>query len=830
MQSRTLAVPVPAQEDAETAATNSGVNDFFGKRGVLRKAVLDNFHFSIIATDERGIIQVFNSGAEKMLGYSGEEAIDKITLVGVLDSAELIARAAMLSEEYSTSITPGFEALVFKADHEITDIYDMTWFRKDGSRLSATISITALRTGQGSISGYLLFLNDNTARNVAKAKSVPAAEHRLDAQENFQLMVESVTDCAIIMLDEEGRVKTWNLGAQRIKGYEAAEIIGQPISRFSIPEDVAAQKPERSLREAASTGRFEDYGWRVRKDGTRFWGHTVITAIRDSGGKLLGFAKLARDMTEQKSADDALRESEARLRSILDTVPDAIVIVDEQGVIESFSPAASRLFGYTPVQVTGRNVKMLMPPSDRDRHDGYLSRYLRTGEKRIIGTGRLVAGMRRDGSTFPVELAVGEAQRGKRTSFTGFFRDMTERQKVEAELIEARATAEAANKAKSEFLSSMSHELRTPLNAILGFAQLMASDTPKPTSGQTTSIDQILQAGWYLLTLINEVLDLSLIESGKLTLSPEPVSAADILSHCKSMMEPIAQKRGIEMTFPSFDTECFVLADRTRLRQVLVNLLSNAIKYNRPNGRIVVDCAARPKGHVRLSVQDTGAGLTPEKISQLFQPFNRLGQEAGTEQGTGIGLVVTKRLVEAMQGTVGVESQVGSGTVFWVDLLETVPSQVRTTHANPRAGSTTHVNDKIPVRTVLYVEDNPANLKLVEMLISRRQDLRLLSARTGDLGIELAQTYRPDVILMDIHLPGTNGVTAMTILRQDPKTAHIPIIALSANANPRDVERGLAAGFLRYLTKPINVDELLETLELALVPPTAAPPLNPKAA
>jgi CheY-like chemotaxis protein/two-component sensor histidine kinase len=367
----------------------------------------------------------------------------------------------------------------------------------------------------------------------------------------------------------------------------------------------------------------------------------------------------------------------------------------------------------------------------------------------------------------------------------------------------------------------MSHELRTPLNAILGFAQLMGSDLPRPTANQAASIDQILQAGWYLLTLINEVLDLSLIESGKLTLSPEPVSAAEVLTHCRAMMEPLARKRGISLTFPVFDRPCFVLADRTRLQQVFVNLISNAIKYNRVNGSIVVECTEPAPGQLRFNVADTGMGLSPEKLAQLYQPFNRLGQEIGVEQGTGIGLVVTKRLVEAMHGAVGVKSTVGVGTEFWIDLAAADAAQIvlppveEVALAIPADVSTPHL-------TVLYVEDNPANLKLVEMLIARRENLHLLSAGTGDLGIELAQAHKPDAILMDINLPGISGIKALSILRRDAGTAHIPVIAVSANANPRDIEKGLEAGFLRYLTKPIKVDELMLTLDeaLGLAPPS----------
>jgi PAS domain S-box-containing protein len=654
----------------------------------------------------------------------------------------------------------------------------------------------------------------NASANTVGARRT-AEDRRLWTDESFQMMVDSVTDYSVAMLDLTGCVKSWNTGAKRIEGYDASEIIGRPFSIFFLQNDIDAGEPARVLSIATKTGRFEDDCWRIRKGGIKYWAHIVITAIRDSDGTLRGFARLTRDISQQKGADDAVRESEARLRSILDTVPDAIVIIDELGSIESFSPAATRMFGYTEAQVAGQNVKILMPQPYRAQHDGYLTHFRDTGEKRVIGTGRTVVGQRQDGSTFPMELAVAEAKGGKRRLFTGFVRDITERQRVEEELNAAKATAEAANRAKSDFLSSMSHELRTPLNAILGFAQLMASDVPPPTPIQTASIDQVLQAGWFLLSLINEVLDLSLIESGKLTISPEPVSVSAILMDCRAMMEPLAQKRGIAMTFPDFDAPCFVLADQTRLKQVFVNLISNAIKYNRLKGSIAVECTARVPGQTRISVTDTGLGLTPEKLSQLYQPFNRLGQEIGVEQGTGIGLVVTKRLVEAMHGTVGVESEVGMGTTFWVDMkaADTVQLAIADSASCPQPVA---ANDSLPVTTLLYVEDNPANLKLVEMLIARRPNMRLLMAGTGVLGIELALAHQPDAILMDINLPGISGIKALAILRRDSATAHIPVIALSANANPRDIERGLEAGFQKYLTKPIKVDELMLTLDETL--------------
>jgi CheY-like chemotaxis protein len=362
----------------------------------------------------------------------------------------------------------------------------------------------------------------------------------------------------------------------------------------------------------------------------------------------------------------------------------------------------------------------------------------------------------------------------------------------------------------------MSHELRSPLNAILGFAQLMDSDNPPATPSQKASIEQILHAGWYLLELINEILDLAVIESGKISLSEEPVLLSEVMLECQAMIEPQAQKRGITLFFPHFDSPCFVRADRTRLKQVLINLLSNAIKYNVKDGTVEVVCTTSHLGRMRINIIDTGAGLPPEKLVQLFQPFNRLGKEGGAEEGTGIGLVMSKRLVELMGGVVGVESTVGVGSVFWFELSSTSAPQHSINKVEVVPEVMVKITQGAPLRTLLYVEDNPANLNLVEQLIARRPEMRLLTAVNGNIGIELARSHQPEVILMDINLPGISGIQALKILREDPAMAHIPVLAISANAMPSDVKKGMAAGFFRYLTKPINVNEFMTTIDAAL--------------
>jgi signal transduction histidine kinase/CheY-like chemotaxis protein len=418
-------------------------------------------------------------------------------------------------------------------------------------------------------------------------------------------------------------------------------------------------------------------------------------------------------------------------------------------------------------------------------------------------------------------LLLGSVRQHELTEAAGKLNDqlrveIAERRRIESELNAAIAVAEKANLAKSDFLSSMSHELRTPLNAILGFAQLIESGSPPPTTSQKRSVEQILKAGWYLLELINEILDLALIESGKLPLSLEPISLTEVVHECQVMIGPQAQKRGIRLVFPQVEVPYFVNADRTRVKQVFINLLSNAVKYNKSGGTVEVDYTASTPGRIRINVKDTGEGLTPEKMTQLFQPFNRIGKETGVEEGTGIGLAVSKQLVELMGGVIGVESTVGKGSVFWFELNRTAEPQTALDPATITAVARTPVQADVRLRTLLYVEDNPPNLELVEQIIAHRPDLRLLSAADGNLGVELARTHQPEVILMDINLPGISGIEALKILRADPSTAHIPIVALTANALPRDIEEGLAAGFFNYLTKPLKIDKFMRVLEAAL--------------
>ena len=803
------------------------------KTGALQNAILNSANFSSIATDDKGVIQLFNVGAERMLGYTAIEVVDKITPADISDPQEVIARAKALSLELATPITPGFEALVFKASRGIEDIYELTYIRKDGTRFPAVVSVTALRGDHGGIIGYLLIGTDNTARKQAEEALLKAGalQNAIFCSENF----------SSIATDEKGVIQLFNVGAERMLGYTAIEVVDKITpADISDPQEVIARAKALS-RELATTitPGFDALAFKasrgiediyeltyIRKDGSRFPAVVSVTALRDAQGGIIGYLLIGTDNTarkqveaEQKQLDQRLRDQQFYTRSLIESNIDALMTTDPRGIITDVNKQMEALTGCTRDELIGAPFKNYF--TDPEGAEAGIKRVL--SESKV--TDYELTARARDGKETVVSynLTTFHDRDRKLQGVFATARDVTERKRFEqtlqennVELERAKAAAEKANLAKSNFLSSMSHELRSPLNAILGFAQLINSDSPPPTPAQTASIDQILHAGWYLLQLINEILDLAQIESGRLALSLEPTLMAEVMLECQAMIEPQGQKRGIRMTFPQFDIPYFVDADRTRLKQVLINLLSNAIKYNQANGTVVVDCTRIAPERIRVSVKDTGAGLPPDMMMQLFQPFNRLGQESSTEEGTGIGLVMSKRLVEMMGGVIGVESTVGLGSVFWFELNSAGAPQLVVDRAEPAANAPAQVQRGAPLRTLLYVEDNPANLTLVEQLISRRPDMRLLSARDGNLGIQLARANQPEVILMDINLPGISGIEALKILRADQATAHIPVVALSANAMPRDIEKGLQAGFFRYLTKPIKVTEFMETLDVAL--------------
>jgi PAS domain S-box-containing protein len=656
---------------------------------VLQHAIFQNAHFCYIATDAAGIIQIFNVGAERMLGYRAHEVVGLVTPDSLADPQEMAQRALALHAELLP--LPALATLLAKAAHGAEDIVELTFICKNGTRLAARVSITALRDAGQAVIGYLLIGSDNTERKRAETEQAVLDQRLRDQQFYTRSLIESNID-ALMTCDLEGLISDVNHQMVLLTGSSREQLIGTPFKAYFSDPDQA----EAAIRQVFRDGRVIDCELvALRRDGVQIPVSYNATTYHDRDNRLQGVFAAARNIAERKQLEQALQE-----------------------------------------------------------------------------------------------------------------------QNVELEL--SRAAAEKANLAKSEFLSNMSHELRTPLNAVLGFAQLMETATPQPSPAQKLSIEQILKGGWYLLRLINEILDLAMIESGKLAMALGPMSLSEVLKDCQTMIAPQALARSVVIDFEIADEPLYVYADRTRIKQVMINLLSNAIKYNREGGRASVRCQPMPDGRLRVSVRDTGIGLSAIQLLQLFQPFNRLGQEAGSTEGTGIGLVVTKQLLALMGGVIGVDSVVGQGSTFWFDLLTTGAAPPLLPEASATPEAPLRESPHAALRTLLYVEDNLANVSLVEQLIERRSDLNLLVALNGEAGLELAHAKQPDVILMDINLPGMSGLDALKLLRADLRTARIPVLALSANAIQYDIDHGLAAGFFRYLTKPIKIDDFMAALDVAL--------------
>lgn len=617
-------------------------------------------------------------------------------------------------------------------------------------------------------------------------------------------------------VNDQGLIVQANLTATALFGIPRRALVMQPFTRFiaKSDQDIHFLNHTRLIR----TEMPQRYELRILKsDHTQPWMRIDTVLARDDDGSGLLVNMALSDVTESKAMENAMQESEKRYRTLVEWSPEP-VIVKQDGKILYVNPSAIKLFGASDArELVGRTFLSLVQP---EYHQIILER-----EEDILLTNRGTQMVHEtlikvDGTQIDVESQSTLIVYDGKPAIHSSLRDVTERMRLNTALVEknaelerSKALAERANNAKSDFISGMSHDLRTPLNAILGFAQLIDAGAQPLTPSQKRSIDQILKAGWYLLDLINDILDLSLIESGKLSLSLSPIPLLDVIQECEGMVEPQANKHGIRLSVVSPDFSYTVEADSMRLRQVLNNLLSNAIKYNKQGGTVTVDIAQGPPSFVRINVRDTGTGLTADQIPQLFQPFHRLGKSASVEQGTGIGLVVCKRLVESMGGAIGVESAIGIGSVFWFELKLANPSATaNSVPENPSITQTMRENDGA-LRALLYIAAKPCELLSMCGLIAYRSDIRLLSARDGESGIDIARMYLPDAILTDVELPGISGFDVQRILAEDPKTAHIPIIAIGDSAKPGDAATILKRGFRKYLANPIIVTEFMKALD-----------------
>jgi PAS domain S-box-containing protein len=608
---------------------------------------------------------------------------------------------------------------------------------------------------------------------------------------------------------------------ERLLGYTPEEVLSSPgfwmVKLHPDDRERFADTLDRAVAERAP--QLEQEFRFLLGDGYR-WLYSVTRLVYDDDGQLVDTLGYVMDVTERRQAEAAVREREATLQAVIKASPDIITILDGEGTIRSMSPAAERILGRPVDERLGHNAlgSEHLHPEDLDR--------FRDAQRRVL-TGQDESAEVRirvrhaDGHWLTLE-AHSRPLAALGGGLLVVSRDVTDQAVKDEELRLAKLAAEQANEAKSDYLSRMSHELRTPLNAILGFAQLLELDDLHDE--QRDNLGHIMSGARHLLSLINEVLDIAAIEAGRLALSLEPVPLADVVAETVSLIRPLADQSNIMIAAPDVACSIHVLGDRQRLKQVLLNLLSNAVKYNREGGSVELSCAPVSDDRLRIAVTDTGLGIPSEALARLFVPFERVGRQTAIE-GTGLGLPLSKRLAEAMDGTLDLDSVPGQGSTFWIELPlvegpveqdervgqdETVPDEQREEPAGP------------PI-TVLYIEDNMSNLRLVERILGRRPGVRLISAMRPELGLELAGEHRPDLVLLDLHLPDLPGETVLRRLQTNPKTAGIPVVILSADARPGLIQRLLEQGARAFLTKPLAVKELLELLDSVVAEREQAP-------
>lgn len=630
-----------------------------------------------------------------------------------------------------------------------------------------------------------------------------------ESEQRSARIVETV-ESGIVIVNPDGEIESANRAAERILGlsrtnvttrthddasWKITTVDGQPMPPDDLPvaQVMRTGSPVHDVELCVE----QPSGARVRLS-------VDAAPLRDTAGAMAGVVASFADVTDRKRAE----ELRLQLAAIVDSTDDAILSETLDGTIVSWNAGAERLYGYPAEEIVGSPLAQLIPSDRADEVDDVLDRIARGERVEHFETVRV----RKDGAQVPVSLTVSPLKNaeGAITGASIIARDITERMQAEESVRLAKEEAERANLAKSEFLSRMSHELRTPLNAILGFGQLLEMDGVAPE--QRESVRQILKAGRHLLDLINEILDIARIEAGRLALSSEPVNVGDALHEALDLIRPLAVERTIHLQDDlGVDTDRHVLADRQRLKQILLNVLSNAVKYNREGGSVTVSGAVASEGVLRIAVSDTGPGIPPGSMEKLFMPFERLGAEQTELEGTGIGLALSKRLVQLMGGEIGVESTPDEGSTFWIEMPLVESPVERLELAADAEPAPEAVNGD--ARILLHIEDNPSNLELIKRILLHRPAIKLLSTMQGGLGLDLARQHHPDLVLLDVHLPDMLGDEVLRVLKEDPGTREIPVVIITADATPGRMQRLLAAGAQDYLTKPIDVRRFLDVLD-----------------
>jgi PAS domain S-box-containing protein len=775
------------------------------KAGALQSAIFNSANFSSIATDEKGVIQIFNVGAERMLGYMAAEVMNKITPADISDPQELITRAKVLSAELGTTITPGFEALVFKASRGIEDIYELTYIRKDGSRFPAVVSVTALRDAQDAIIGYLL---------IGTELKAGALQSAIFNSANF----------SSIATDEKGVIQIFNVGAERMLGYMAAEVMNKITpADISDPQEVIARAKALSAELGTTiTPGFEALVFKasrgiediyeltyIRKDGSRFPAIVSITALRDASGGIIGFLLIGTDNTARKQVeaermllDQRVRDQQFYTRSLIESNIDALITTDPRGIITDVNKQMEALSGCTRDELIGAPFKDCFTDPERAE----------AGIKLVLGESKLtdyeLTARARDGKETVVSYNASTFHDRDR-KLQGVFaaaRDVTERKRYEQSL-------QQANRAKSVFLANMSHEIRTPMNAILGFSQLMLRDQDL-TSQQCQYLGTINRSGEHLLALINDVLEMSKIEAGRTTLNSSTFDLPVLFNDLEMMFRVRTNEKRISFSVEMIgDVPQYIVGDINKLRQVFINVLGNAVKFTEQGGiavRVRVDRESTRGPDLRVEVEDTGPGISRDDQDKLFRHFEqtKTGQQTGT--GTGLGLAISQEFIRLMGGAITVTSQVGKGSVFVIQLpLKEGEAQAVQTHDKPR-----HVLRLQPGQAqcrVLIADDIEDNRQLLAQLLAPLGfEIRL--ATNGVEAVQEFESWQPHLILMDFRMPVMDGHEAIRRIRPMVGGREPKIIAVTASAMEENRQALMEIGADDFISKPFREAELLQKI------------------
>jgi PAS domain S-box-containing protein len=811
------------------------------KAGALQSAIFSSANFSSIATDAKGVIQIFNVGAERMLGYTAAEVMNKITPADISDPQEVIVRAKALSAELGTPISPGFEALVFKASRGIEDIYELTYIRKDGSRFPAVVSVTALRDADNAIIGYLLIGTDNTARKQAEEALLKAGA--------LQSAIFSSANFSSIATDAKGVIQIFNVGAERMLGYTAAEVMNKNTpADISDPQEVIARARALSAElgtpitpgfEAlvfkASRGIEDIYELTyIRKDGSRFPAVVSVTALRDAQDAIIGYLLIGTDNTARKQVEEERMKLDQRLRdqhfynrSLLESNIDALMTTDPRGIITDANKQMEALTGCTRDELIGAPFKNYF--TDPTRAEAGINQVLSEGKV----TNYELTARARDGSLTVVSYNASTFHDRDRI-LQGVFasaRDVTELKLFEQRLQQKNVELEEASRMKSEFLANMSHELRTPLNAIIGFSEVLVDGlVGEMTDQQRGFLSDIFSSGKHLLSLINDILDLSKIEAGKMTLDLEPVQVSQLFANSLSIIREKAAARNIHLTMDAPEELGAVRSDARKVKQIVYNLLSNAVKFTSERGHVALKARRVLRAEVgelsdasmgrtfplsdneftdflKISVTDSGMGISPDGLDLLFKPFSQIDSGLARKfEGTGLGLAMVKLLADLHGGSVAVESEVGKGSRFtvWIPFRPAEGMVLTPTKPTP-ALTVTPLPGSL---TALVVEDDFKSADLIRVQLEA-EGFVVLHAATAETALVLAARQSLALITLDIMLPNMDGWEFLGRIKQTPGLKHIPVVIISIVA---DAEKGYALGAAGVMQKPISRQELYDAL------------------